>query len=98
MLTLWLRYSYLQSMTEPDADSKVRLAFRDGFLMQRLFFRHGLERKPVSMFWFKWLWPMTRAKQRGLMLYLVQQKGIYCFYSRSLIERLVAMAGARPCL
>jgi hypothetical protein len=98
MSTLWLKSSYLQSMADPSPDHKARLALRDGFIMQRLLFRRDLERKPVSWFWFRWLWPLTRRKQRGLMLYLAQQQGIYCFYSQPLIRRLASMIGGRPCL
>jgi hypothetical protein len=98
MAGLWLRTAYLQSMADPGPDGKVRLALWDGMIMQRIFFSQGLTRRPVSAWRYRWLWPLVRRRQRGLMLCLVQQKGIYCFYSRSLIRALAERIGSQPCL
>jgi hypothetical protein len=75
---------------------KVRFNVLNGYVAQRLLFRRGLERKPVSMRWFRMLWPLLR--QRDFLMPLVQPKGIYCFYSRPLIHALAAMIGPRSCL
>ena len=75
---------------------KIRFNLFNGLLAQRLLFRRGFERKPVSRFWFRVLWPLLWQK-RFLML-LVERKGIYCFYSSAFVERLRALIGAQPCL
>lgn len=75
---------------------RLRLGLVGGLLAQRLLFARGLERKPVSPFWFRIFWPLVRSR-RALMP-LVRQKGIYCFYSRPLIRRLADLIGDRDCL
>jgi hypothetical protein len=74
------------------------LRFRrwSGWLVQRLFFSRGLERKPVSMASFRWVWPLVT--QRRILMPLVQPRGIYCFYSRELVLSLVDLIGERSCL
>lgn len=75
---------------------KIRFNLFNGFVAQKLLFARDFERKPVSLFWFRLLWPLLW--QRKILMPLVQPRGIYCFYSRPLVERLAAMIGARPCL
>ena len=75
---------------------RIRFGLLNGFVAQRLLFAHGLERKPVSMGWFRAVWPLLWQRRR--LLPLVQPKGIYCFYSRPLIDRLGELIGDRPCL
>jgi hypothetical protein len=75
---------------------KIRFNELNGFLAQRLLFSEALVRKPVSLFWFRLIWPLVW--QRRLLMPLVQPKGIYCFYSRQLIKELAALIGARTCL
>lgn len=75
---------------------RVRFNLLNGWIAQRLLFVDDLERKPVSMFWFRLWWPLLW--QRRLLMPLVGPKGIYCFYSRHLIDRLATMIGDRPCL
>ena len=74
----------------------VRLGLWSGSLIQRLFFRQGLERKPVSLraarFWWRWIF------DRRLLMPLVQPRGIYCFYSQELISELARLIAGRPCL
>lgn len=77
-------------------EGKVRFNRVNGAIAQRLFFRRGLERKPVSLRWFRALWPLLT--QRRFLMPLVEPKGIYCFYSKPLIARLAELAGDRPCL
>jgi hypothetical protein len=75
----------------------VRFGLVSGFLAQRLLFRGGgLERKPVSLRWFRLIWPLVRQKR--FLMPLVEPRGIYCFYSRALVDRLVALIDGRPCV
>jgi hypothetical protein len=75
---------------------KVRFNLLNGSVAQKLLFSEGLRRKPVSMFWFRLIWPLL--PQRRLLMPLVQPKGIYCFYSRQLITSLAGLIGGRTCL
>ena len=75
---------------------RVRFNLINGYVAQKLLFARALERKPVSMFWFRLVWPLLW--QRRLLMLLVGPKGIYCFYSRRLVKRLAAMIGDRTCL
>ncbi|MFZ2162404.1 MAG: hypothetical protein WAW02_09325 [Sideroxyarcus sp.] len=75
---------------------KLRFNLFNGFIAQRLLFARALERKPVSMFWFRLLWPLVWQRKR--LMPLVQPKGIFCFYSQALIEALAAMIAGRSCL
>ncbi len=68
----------------------------NGFILQKLLFRRDLERKPVSQFWFKLLWPLL--PQRRFLMPLVQPKGIYCFFSKALIKELAKKIGPLPTL
>lgn len=75
---------------------KLRFNLFNGYVSQKLLFSRGLERKPVSLFWFRLFWPFLWQKKR--LMPLVQPKGIYCFYSRSLVEALANMVASRICL
>lgn len=75
---------------------KLRFNLFNGYIAQQLLFSTGLERKPVSLFWFRLFWPLVWQKKR--LMPLVQPKGIYCFYSRELIEALAGMISSRRCL
>lgn len=77
-------------------EGTIRLSRWSGSLVQSLFFAHGLERKPASLSLFKLLWPLVRQKR--LVMPLVQQQGIYCFYTRELIQALARLAGVRSSL
>jgi hypothetical protein len=68
---------------------RLRFGLWSGALIQRLFFRAGLERKPVSMSWFKLIWPLVT--EQALLMPLCQPQGIYCFYTRPLIEGLATL-------
>lgn len=74
----------------------VRFNLLNGFMAQKLLFSHDLERKPVSLFWFRLLWPLIWQKR--YLMPLVQPKGIYCFYSKRLLEGLAGIIGNRCCL
>jgi hypothetical protein len=75
---------------------KLRFNLFNGFVAQKLLFSSGLERKPVSLLWFRLLWPLVWQKKR--LMPLVQPRGIYCFYSRDLVAALAKMIGGRNCL
>jgi hypothetical protein len=75
---------------------KVRFNLLNGFIAQKLLFEDGLERKPVSMFWFRLLWPLLWQKR--MLMPLVQPEGIYCFYSQQLITALAGIIGTCSCL
>jgi hypothetical protein len=75
---------------------RVRFNLLNGYIVQKLLFSRKLERKPVSMFWFRLIWPLIWQKR--LLMPLVQPKGIYCFYSRPLVKALARMIASRPCL
>src|SRR3990172_12413494 len=77
-------------------NGKVRFNLLNGYIVQKLLFMCKLERKPVSLFWFRLIWPLIWQKR--LLMPLVQPKGIYCFYSRPLIEALVRIISSRSCL
>ena len=75
---------------------KLRFNWFNGYIAQRLLFAHDLVRKPVSMRWFRLLWPLLWQRKR--LMPLVQSRGIYCFYSRSLILALATLIAGRRCL
>jgi len=75
---------------------KLRFNLFNGYIAQKLLFSRGLERKPVSLFWFGLFWPLVWQKKR--LMPLVQPRGIYCFYSRELIKALAQMISFRRCL
>ncbi|MFD2207668.1 hypothetical protein [Kiloniella antarctica] len=75
---------------------KIKFNFLNGYIVQKLLFSHDLERKPVSLFWFRFIWPMVW--QKNFLMPLVEPKGIYCFYSRKLIDELAGIIGAQSCL
>jgi hypothetical protein len=75
---------------------KVRFNLLNGTIAQQLFFEDGLVRKPVSMFWFRMVWPLIWQKR--LLMPLVQPEGIYCFYSQELIQALAGEIGVRSCI
>lgn len=75
---------------------KVRFNLLNGYLAQKLLFSEGLERKPVSLFWFRLVWPLIWQKR--LLMPLVQPEGIYCFYSRKLVVALAGLMASRSCL
>lgn len=74
----------------------IRFNWLNGAIVNRLLFADDLVRKPASLFWFRLIWPLVWQRKR-LML-LAEPEGIYCFYSRQLIERLAALIGGRSCL
>jgi hypothetical protein len=80
----------------PAVARRLRLGLVTGFVLQRLLFTAGLRRKPAALPLVRAIWPLLPG--RGLLLPLVQPKGIYCFYSRRLITDLARLIGDRTCL
>ncbi|MBZ5498659.1 MAG: SAM-dependent methyltransferase [Acidobacteriia bacterium] len=78
------------------ASGKVRFNLINGYIIQKLLFSDHLTRKPASLGWFRFWWRIVGQKR--LLMPLVQPKGIYCFYSRKLIEELARLLGTRMCL
>ena len=74
----------------------IRFNRLNGVVAQRLFFTHGLQRRPVSMTAYRTAWPLLR--QRRLLMPLVRPRGIYCFYSRAFVQRLTELVAGRRCL
>mgnify|MGYP003644423517 CR=1 FL=1 len=74
----------------------VRVNWLNGYIIKGLLFARELERKPVSRFWFRLMWPLVWQKRR--LMPLAESKGIYCFYSWQLIEELALLIGPRSCL
>lgn len=95
MLQLALR-QHCVAVASGVKEGKVRFNLINGLLAQRLLFREGLERRPVSLFWFRLLWPLLWQRRR--LMPLVQPKGIYCFYTRELVEELARLIDGRNCL
>lgn len=87
---------YALSAAAGGKSGKIRFNWLNGFVAQKLLFARELERKPVSMFWFRLFWPLLW--QKALLMPLVEAKGIYCFYSRGLVEALARLIGDRACL
>ncbi len=77
-------------------NGKLRFNLFNGFVAQKLLFARELERKPVSLFWFRLLWPLVWQRKR--LMPLVQPRGIYCFYSRELVAQLAKLIAGRRCL
>jgi hypothetical protein len=95
MLLQGLEKCYLAAASGK-ALGKIRFNLINGLIIQRLLFRKGLERKPVSLGWFKFWWPLITQKR--FLMPLVQSQGIYCFYSRPLIKALAGLINRRSCL
>jgi hypothetical protein len=86
----------LQAAAMGGSAGRRRFGLWSGFLVQRLFFAHGLNRKPVSMRQFRWLWPLVTQKR--LLMPLVQPRGMWAFYSRELVAALARLIDGRPAL
>jgi hypothetical protein len=77
-------------------NGRVRFNLINGYIAQKLLFVRRLERRAVPLFWFRLVWPLLW--QRRFLMPLVAPKGIYCFFSKQLIQRLAELIGDRPCL
>jgi len=84
------------AMAARESRGVVRLGIWSGLVAQHLLFAGGLRRKAVSMAAFRLLWPLV--PDRRLLMPLVQPRGIFCFYSRELVQAIATRVGGRPCL
>jgi hypothetical protein len=87
---------YSLAIATGQTSGKVRFNLFNGLIAQRLLFRRGFERKPVSLFWFRLLWPLLWQKR--LLMPLVERKGIYCFYSQPFMLGLRDLIARRSCV
>jgi hypothetical protein len=85
-----------QAAATGKAAGKIRFSRMNGYIIQKLLFSRHLTRKPATLKWFHFWWPFVGQKR--LLMPLVQPKGIYCFYSKELIEELRILIGDRSCL
>lgn len=84
------------SIQTNEYSGKVRFNLWDGLILQKLLFQKELERKPVSIKSFKIVWPFIIKKK--ILMPLVNDKGIYCFYSKELIREFKKLIGDLKCL
>ena len=75
---------------------RTRTNYLNSFLLQKLLFCSKNERMPGSLFWFRIIWPLIW--QRKLFLDSIELRGLYCFYSKELINELTKLIGTKPCL
>lgn len=90
-----LESCYLAATGEP-VDGVVRFRFLNGYILQKLLFRRHFERKPASLRWFRFWWRFVG--QKPLLMHFAQKQGIYCFYTRELVQALKREIGARSCI
>ncbi len=84
------------AVSSTHVSKNVRFNFWDGTILQRLLFHQKFERKPVSLGLFRFFWPFITDKK--ILMPLVNQRGIYCFYSKPLIRALAQMMAGKTCL
>jgi hypothetical protein len=85
-----------QAAATGKASGKIRFNLFNGYIVQKLLFSHHLTRKPASLKWFRLWWRFI--SQKRILMPLVQPRGIYCFYSKELINELCFLFGDRNCL
>jgi hypothetical protein len=95
MALLALDKCYLAAATGKTS-GKIRFNLINGFIIQKLLFSRHLTRKMASLAWFRFWWRWVTQKR--LLMPLVQRRGIYCFYTRTLIAKLAVLIGKRSCL
>ncbi len=86
---------YLSVQTKKTSGT-VRFNLWDGTLLQKLLFEKGFTRKLVSLGTFRLVWPFIINKK--ILMPLVNNKGIYCFYSDRLVLELAKLIGQGKCL
>jgi hypothetical protein len=83
-------------VASPNSGKGARLYFWERFVLQKLLFKRDFDRKPVSLALFRVFW-LAIINKRALMP-LVNQKGIYCFFSKELIRELAKLFSDKKCL
>ena len=61
MVTLAVKNQLLKTSTGV-SHGKIRFNYVNGFIAQKLFFLSNLKRKPVSLSWFRIIWPLIWQK------------------------------------
>jgi hypothetical protein len=92
---LYLLEQLTIASTSKDATKRIRFNLWDGTILQKILFKKGFERKPVSLSVFKFFWKFITNKN---IMPLINQKGIYCFYSKPLINKLSRIIAGRKCI
>lgn len=95
MLILTLDKGYLAAAAGRTS-GKVRFSLWDGMIIQKLLFSKDFVRKPVSIKCFNFWWRVVLQKK--LLMPMLQDKGIYCFYSSDLIAELGMLIARRSCV
>ncbi len=85
--------SFYENTLRAGIEGSKPLSFKNRWISNRLFFEEGLVRKPVSMLLFKCLWPLVSQKAR--LLSLLNEVGIYNFYSQALVDALIKVIDGR---
>lgn len=95
MMTLALKNYTLAAQTK--TTGAVRFNRWNAFLLQNLLFEGpGFRRKAVSGWHHTLVWPLVT--QKAFLMPLVNKKGLYCFYGRSLITGLRRLIAGLPCV
>ncbi len=94
VLELYAIQSLFQRIVQSKAGESLRLL--DRTLAQFIFFTRHRERRAVSPFWFRILWPLVRAKEAVVLQ--LKARGIYCAYSHALAKQLANITRGRLCL
>ncbi len=95
MIILTLDKGYLAAAAGRTT-GKVRFSLLNGLIIQKLLFSRHFTRKAVSLRWFNFWWRFVTQKK--LLMPMVQDQGIYCFYSKELLSELEKLAAGRACL
>ncbi|WNS45218.1 hypothetical protein [Paenibacillus sp. MMS20-IR301] len=95
-MAIYLLEQITVKLSSSTAKDNIRFNLWDGTILQRLLFKKGLERKAVSLTSFKFFWKLIKDKK--VLMPLVNKKGIYCFYSKPLINELAKLIGNKRCI
>lgn len=87
---------FYQTVVRKQVEGDGRLRWLNRWIANRLFFRDGLSRKPVSYFWYKLFWPLVGQKEK--VLSLMQYGGMYCSFADRFFSSVKEMVGDRTCL
>lgn len=78
------------------SQGSLKLSILNGLVLQSIFFKKGLERKIVSYPLYKFFWKYISQKE--VFMTLIQPKGLYCFYAKPLLAKLVKIIESSSCL
>lgn len=95
-MAIYLLEQLTVTLSSGTTQDNIRFSLWDGMILQRLLFRKGFERKSVSLTGFHFFWKLVKDKE--ILMPLVNKKGIYCFYSKPLINELAKLIDNKSCL